>query len=135
MSSRQLFLVAAACVAVAVVLPASASAAVTARYTYTPSKPRAETMTTFDGSASVCDRKPCSYAWRDDGSDGPGGDSTLLGTGSMLYQTFHTAGDKFIRLTVTNRKGRASSTVKTISVSASATPPPPAPRCEQRPRR
>jgi beta-glucanase (GH16 family) len=36
----------------------------------------------------------------------------------MLYQTFHTAGDKFIRLTVTNRKGRASSTVKTISVSA-----------------
>ena len=122
MSTRQLFVVASACVAVAAVLPASAGAAVTARYTYAPSKPVAETTTTFDGSASVCDQKPCSYTWRDDGSDGPGGDSTLLGTGSVLYQTFHTAGDKVIRLTVTNRKGRASSTVKAISVLAEPTP-------------
>ena len=127
MSSRSLFLVACSFVAVAVILPPSASAAVTARYTYAPSKPLAETTTSFDASASICDQKPCSYTWRDDGSDGPGGDSTLLGTGSMLYETFHTAGGKVIRLTVTNRKGRASSTVKTISVSAAA--PPPAPRC------
>ena len=118
MSSRQLFLVASACLAIAVVLPGSASAAVTARYTYAPSKPLAEATMTFDGSASVCDRKPCSYTWRDDGSDGPGGDSTLLGNGSTLYHMFHTAGDKFIRLTVINRKGGASSTAKTISVSA-----------------
>jgi hypothetical protein len=124
MSCRQLLLVASACVAVAIVLPASASAALTARYTYAPSKPFAETTTTFDGSASVCDRKPCAYIWRDDGSDGPGGNSTLLGTGSMLYQTFHTVGDKFVRLTVTNRKGHSSSIVKTVSVNAT-----PAPRC------
>ena len=45
----------------------------------------------------------------------------------MLYETFHTAGGKGIRLTVTDRKGRASSTVKTVSVSAAA--PPLVPRC------
>lgn len=118
MSTRQPFLVAFACAVVAAVLPASAAAAVTARYTYTPSYPRVETTTTFDGTASVCDRKPCSYGWRDEGSDGPGGASTLLGTGTMLYQTFHSAGDRLIRLTVTNRKGRSSSTMKTIGVSA-----------------
>jgi beta-glucanase (GH16 family) len=125
-STRQLVLIASAYIAGAVVLPASASAAVTAKYTYTPSTPVVETTTTFNGSASVCDRKPCSFTWRDDGADGPGGDSTLLGTGSMLLHTFHTAGDKFIRLTVTNRKGRPSSTVKTISVSGAPTPTPPA---------
>jgi len=117
-SIRHLFLVASACAAAAAVLPASAGAAVTARFSYTPSQPVAETTTTFDGSASVCDRKPCSYAWRDEGTDGPGGASRLLGTGTMLYETFSTAGDKSIRLTVTNRKGSANSTVKTISVDA-----------------
>jgi beta-glucanase (GH16 family) len=117
-SCRQLLRVVFACVALAAVIPASASAVVTARYTYTPSKPVAETTTTFNGSASVCDRRPCFYTWRDDGSDGPGGAGTLLGTGSMLNHTFHTAGDKFIRLTVTNRKGGSSSAVQTVSVSA-----------------
>jgi hypothetical protein len=122
MSSRSLLLIASAFVVVALVLPVNAGAAVTARYTYTPSKPVADLTTTFDASPSVCDRKPCTYAWRDEGPDGPGGASTALGTGPMLYHTFQTQGDKFVRLTVTNKKGRASSIVKTVHVDATVAP-------------
>jgi hypothetical protein len=39
----------------------------------------------------------------------------------MLYQTFHTAGDKIYSVDRHHRRGGASSTMKTVSVSA--TPP------------
>jgi hypothetical protein len=40
----------------------------------------------------------------------------------MLYESFNTQGNKYIRLTVTNRRGRSSSTMKTISVDAAQAP-------------
>jgi chitodextrinase len=40
----------------------------------------------------------------------------------VLYLTFHAQGDKYVRLTVTNRKGRSSTTMKTVQVSATSAP-------------
>lgn len=67
------------------------------------------------------------HRWRDDGPDGAGGANTALGTGMTLSHTFLQAGAKYVRLTVTNRRGRSNSIVKTIYVAAPA--PPPAPAC------
>jgi F5/8 type C domain/PKD domain len=114
-------------IAVGLVAPASVIAAPTARYTYSPANPVAGQMMMFDGASSSCDRKPCSYRWRDDGPDGPRGANIALGTGMTLSHTFLQAGAKYVRLTVTNRRGRSNSIVKTIYVAAPA--PPPAPAC------
>ena len=127
MLRHALVLLASASIAVGLVAPASVSAAPTARYTYSPANPVAGQTTMFDGSASSCDRAPCSYRWQDDGPDGPGGANTALGTGIMLSHTFLQAGAKYVRLTVTNRRGRSSSIVKTINVAPPA--PPAAPAC------
>lgn len=62
------------------------------------------------------------YEWQDDGPDGPGGTNTPLGTGKILYHAFGTQGDKYVRLTVTNGKGRSDSTVKLVGVGASPAP-------------
>jgi F5/8 type C domain/PKD domain len=122
-----LVLLASASIAVGLVAPASVIAAPTARYTYSPANPVVGQTTRFDGSTSSCDRTPCSYRWRDDGPDGPGGANTALGTGMTLSHTFLQAGAKYVRLTVTNRRGRSNSIVKTINVAAPV--PPPAPAC------
>jgi F5/8 type C domain/PKD domain len=124
MSRRALVLAASASIAIGLVAPASVIAAPTARYTYSPANPVAGQTTMFDGSASSCDRAPCSYRWRDDGPDGAGGANTALGTGMTLSHTFLQAGAKYVRLTVTNRRGRSNSIVKTIYVAAPAPPPP-----------
>jgi PKD domain len=126
-SRRALVLLASASIAIGLVAPASVIAAPTARYTYSPANPVAGQTTMFDGSASSCDRQPCSYRWQDDGPDGPGGANTALGTGMTLSHSFLQAGAKYVRLTVTNRRGLSSAIVNTINVAAPA--PPPAPAC------
>jgi len=118
-------------VLVSLVVPVAAWAAPTARYTYSPSTPVTGTVTTFDASASRCDRSPCTYRWTDDGPDGPGGQNWTLGSGKVLGFTFSSAGKKYIRLTVTNNRGRRSQTAKTITVTAP--PSAPAPTLEPAP--
>jgi F5/8 type C domain/PKD domain len=130
---RALVLLASASITVGLVAPASVIAAPTARYTYSPANPVAGQTTTFDGSTSYCDRTPCSYRWQDDGPDGPGGANTALGTGITLTHIFLQAGAKYVRLTVTNRRGRSRSIVKTINVAAPPPPPVDADRALNRP--
>lgn len=109
--------------------PSPEPAAPTAAYTYAPTSPTAGQSVSFDGAGSTCAAEPCSYAWEDDGPDGAGGEQWPLGTSRTLSFMFGAAGDKHVRLTVTDSLNRSASTVKTITVSAAAptTPPPPAP--------
>jgi hypothetical protein len=107
-------------------LPATAGAAPTARFTWTPASPAVNQAVSFDGSTSSCDRSPCTYSWRDDGPDGPGGASWPLGTGVGLTFTFRNAGTKFVGLTVRNRSGSSSSVEHNVVVSSTPPPPPPA---------
>ncbi len=127
MLRHALVLLASASFAAGLVAPASVIAAPTARYSYSPANPVAGQTMMFDGSASSCDRTPCSYRWQDDGPDGPGGANTALGTGIRVSHIFLQAGAKYVRLTVTNRRRRSSSIVKTINVAAPL--PSPAPAC------
>lgn len=98
-------------------------AAPIAAYTYAPASPTTGQDVSFDASSSTCAVTPCSYTWADDGSDGAGGEQWPLGTGQTLSFTFTGAGDKHVRLTVTDAQNRSASTVQTITV-ATATPPP-----------
>jgi len=67
----------------------------------------------FNGSGSSCAAGPCSYKWTDDGCPSPCGD---LGTGLTLTFTFHGAGTKYVRLTVTDALGRTSSVEHNVVV-------------------
>jgi hypothetical protein len=109
---------------VALVVPATATAATTARYVYSPSSPVVGTPVKFDASTSTCDRTPCTYAWTDDGPDGPGGTNWSLGAGQTVSITFASAGTKYIRLSVRNSFGERSSTVKAIVVASQPAPAP-----------
>jgi hypothetical protein len=87
----------------------------------------------FDASSSTCDDTPCTYAWADDGSDGPGGTQWPLGTGRSMSFTFQQAGTKNVRLTVTDVDGDTATAMKSIVISAAAPPPPPPPPSDQPP--
>ena len=88
----------------------------TASFTYSPSSPVSGQEVTLDGSGSTCPAMPCSFRWEDDGPDGPGGTQWPLGDGQTLGFTFSGAGDKRVRMTVTDAGGRSDSTVKVITV-------------------
>ena len=79
-------------------LAASASAATVARFTWTPQAPYVGQSVHFDGSASTCQRKPCTYTWSDEQPTGG-----LLGTGPVIDYTFQTTGTKYVTLTVQDR--------------------------------
>jgi hypothetical protein len=95
-----------------------------AAYTYSPLAPLAGQTVAFDASSSTCADTPCTYAWADDGSDGPGGTQWPLGTGRTMSFTFQQAGTKNVRLTVTDVDGDTATTMKSIVVGAAAPPPP-----------
>src|SRR3954466_10033256 len=107
-----------------VVVGALAWATPTVHWTYSPSDPYTGEAVTFDGSATTCDRAPCTYTWTDDGPDGPGGTNWTLGTGRVLTKTFSDAGTKWVRLTVRNASGRRSSAEQTITVQQGPRPGP-----------
>ncbi|HXO10578.1 MAG TPA: DUF4038 domain-containing protein, partial [Solirubrobacteraceae bacterium] len=99
-----------------------------ASFTFSPSSPTAGQAVTFQSTGS-CKPKPCTYAWDDDGSDGPGGTNSPLGNGKTLVFTFTSAGTKSVRLTVTDGRGRTATVEHDVIVTpvSSATPPPPPP--------
>lgn len=94
-----------------------------ASYVYSPTSPTTGQEITFDGTGSTCPDTPCTYRWEDDGPDGPGGDQWLLGTGEILKFTFSGAGEKYVRLIVTDEQNRSDSTVKTVTVTEPAAAP------------
>jgi hypothetical protein len=105
----------------------TAAAAPTASYSYSPSSPEAGKAVRFDASASSCGSSPCTYTWKDDGPDGPGGTQWDLGTGVVLTKTFQNAGTKWVRLTVRDAAGTTATTMKQISIAKAGTPSPPPP--------
>jgi Bacterial Ig-like domain/PKD domain len=93
-----------------------------AAFTYSPAAPAVGQAVSFDASSATCDDAPCSYAWVDDGTDGPGGTQWPLGTGKTLSFTFQGEGVKRVRVTVTDADGDTDSTMKAITVGATAPP-------------
>jgi hypothetical protein len=91
--------------------------ATTAAFTFTPTSPTTGQTVHFDGSGSACGAPPCSYAWQDDGPDGPGGTNWPLGTGSTLDFTFQQAGTKYVRLTVTDASSRSATVEHDVVVT------------------
>jgi hypothetical protein len=85
----------------------------TATFTYTPSSPVTGSPVKFDGNASSCAAKPCTYKWTDDGCPSPCGD---LGTGLTLVFTFVDVGTKAVRLTVTDALGRSATVEHNVVV-------------------
>jgi Protein of unknown function (DUF4038)/Putative collagen-binding domain of a collagenase len=105
----------------------AAAATRVASFTFFPSSPTAGQAVTFQ-STGGCKPKPCTYAWDDDGPDGPGGTNSPLGNGKTLVFTFTTPGTKYVRLTVTDGRGRRATVEHDVVVTAaSSTPPPPPP--------
>ncbi|MDQ3937847.1 MAG: right-handed parallel beta-helix repeat-containing protein [Chloroflexota bacterium] len=97
--------------------PEPEPAPLAASFTYAPTSPVAGEEVTFDATASTCADSPCSYVWEDDGTDGSGGTQWSLGTGETMAFTFSGAGDKHVRLVVTDAQGRSDSTVQTVAVA------------------
>lgn len=87
-----------AAVVLLAVAGAVAHAATTASFTWSPQAPYVGQVVHFDGSASTCQRKPCTYTWTDEQPTGG-----LLGTGPVIDYAFQTAGTKYVTLTVTDR--------------------------------
>ncbi len=104
------------------VAPAAFGATTVASFRDSPSQPVAGQVVTFDGSSSTCASAPCTYAWSDDGADGPGGTNWPLGTGQVLEFTFHGVGTKYVRLTLTDESGDTSTTEQNVAVASSQQP-------------
>lgn len=107
-----------------VIVVATAVAAPTANFTWTPSQPYSGEVTTFNASASNCDRSPCTYTWVDDGPDGSGGNQWPLGSGRILNFTFSSAVFARVRLTVRNSRGQTSQLMRTVNVLQGPRPTP-----------
>lgn len=108
---------------------ASAATGPVARFTWTPAQPGTDQVVHFNGTTSSCSSTPCTYAWQDDGPDGPGGTNFPLGTGATLDFTFQGAGTKHVRLTVKDHRSRTSTVEHDVVVSQAAPPSP----CAQQP--
>lgn len=120
----------------------AAAAGPIARFSWTPTNPTVGQPVHFDGTASSCTSTPCSYAWVDDGPDGPGGTQWPLGSGGALDFTFVGVGTKYVRLTVTDRWNRSASVEYDVVVAQTPPlplplppppPPPPPGTCSQEP--
>jgi hypothetical protein len=89
--------------------------------------PQTHQNVTFTWTGS-CDRTPCTFAWQDDGSNGPAAPNSNLGAASgmtvkPLVTWFNFTGQKSPRLTVTNSQGQTATTSSTFTVAADMTPP------------
>jgi hypothetical protein len=93
-----------------------------AAYTFAPASPTAGQAVSFDASSATCDDTPCTYTWEDDGTDGPAGGQSPLGTGRTMSFTFHDPGVMNVRVTVTDADGDTATTVKAITVGATSPP-------------
>jgi hypothetical protein len=90
-----------------------------AAFNYSPAAPAIGQAVTFDASATTCVDAPCTYAWVDDGPDGPAGRQWPLGDGKTMTFTFQGEGVKYVRVTVTDADGDADGTMKPITVASS----------------
>ncbi len=95
------------------------TASPTAAYTYSPAGPEVGQAVSFDASGSSCAASPCSYRWEEG--------TQSIGSGTTLTHSFSTAGDRQVRLTVTDAQSRSDSVTKTITVSEPASEPAPDP--------
>ena len=95
-----------------------------ASFTYTPAAPLKGEPVTFDGTGSACSANPCGYRWEDDLSDGLGGNQAFLATGPTFTHTWSITATVWIRLIVTDVRGRSSSIEKTITFGQPPPPPP-----------
>jgi hypothetical protein len=87
-------------------------------FDYMPAAPVTGSPVTFDASGSTCPTAPCTYAWSDDGPDGPGATTWPLGSGQVLSFTFHAQGTKYVRLTITDGSGATWTVEQDVVVSA-----------------
>jgi hypothetical protein len=88
-----------------------------AAFVASPTAPVTGETVTFDASSSTCADTPCTYAWVDDGNDGPAGGQWPLGSGRILTFTFQGAGIKYVRLTVTDADGDKATILEPVSVA------------------
>ena len=117
-SRFRLFAIAATVVTVVASSAGVASAATHSnRISVNPSRPVIDQVATLTASAKACRTGNCTYVWTDDGPDGPGGGTWPLGNGASIDFTFHNAGAKHVRLTVTTAEGKRRSWVRTIRVA------------------
>lgn len=136
MTNRRAFFATSIVVAI-VAIVSIAHASPTVRWTSSPADPYTAEWITFDGSATACDRAPCSYTWQDDGTDGAGGTQWPLAPNgpagqwqclttscSRMQFQFQGAGPKNVRLVVRNSRGQTSSLMRTINVSVGPRPTP-----------
>lgn len=95
----------------------------TAEFSYSPTAPVVNSPVSLNASASKCDVSPCTYSWSDDG--GPTRPAEVewpLGEGAKLSFTFHEAGKKYVRVVVSDAKGRTATVEHTLTVKTSAPP-------------
>ena len=90
-----------------------------AAFVHSPTAPVTGDAVTFDASSSTCADTPCTYAWVDDGNDGPAGGQWPLGSGRILTFTFQGAGIKYVRLTVTDADGDKATILEPVTVGQS----------------
>lgn len=83
-----------------------------ATFSYQPHTPLVGETVTFDGSGSTCSAEPCSYEW----ADVINGGEWELGSGQTLEFTFAGAGEKHVRLRLTDNHGESDETVQIITV-------------------
>jgi len=85
----------------------------TASFTSSPDSPGAGQQVSFDASGSSDDSSIVSYEWDFDGN------GTIDATGEQVTNTFDTAGDYDVTLTVTDDDGATDTTTETVTVAES----------------
>jgi hypothetical protein len=110
-------------IALMLALPATPSAKPTARYLIRPSNPLAGQVATLDASPTSCDLRPCTYRWSRVFASAKGSRLRRLRRGKVVRHTFLQSGVRYLRLTVRNRKGQASSKTRRIMASNARTRP------------
>jgi PKD domain len=93
----------------------------TPAYGFSPTGPQVGHQVTFDGSATGCHSRPCTYTW----DDVTGGSVLPLGTGQTLTHTFGNAGTRSVRLIARDAHGRVGSVTRDLTIAAPPPPPPP----------
>lgn len=88
--------------------PRTRAAATTDPFTFTPTDPKPGDLVEFTASVRCQLDDECTYAWYDDGGNGPGDDDVLLaeGTSPTFSRVFPESGTQHIRLTVTSSGGK-----------------------------
>lgn len=102
-----------------VTVSATAPSSPIARFTYSPTAPVVGGAVAFDATSSSCSDAPCTYSWSDDGSSTPPPAPLWpLGSGATLKFTFHEAGTKYVRLTITDAGGQTATVEHNVVVAA-----------------